>query len=439
MKRELSWARAAVVSATLLLPMLTAGSTANAKQLAYATAAQTESLPAYAVTLQTQIPQVMKANAIPGMIVLIKSAKQGDWSATFGTAEIDQMVPMSMDDYFRIGSNTKTMTSTVILQLVQEGKLRLDDPIAKYRPDVPNGQNITIAQLSEMRSGLFNFSLDQEFNETLDADPQKAWTPNELLAIGFAHPPDFAPGEQFEYSNTNIILLGVVIEQLTGMSVSDAFQKRIFEPLGLTHTYLPKNTDASLPDPHAQGYQFGTNAETIESSRLPPAQLAAALNGTLKPINYTDANPSWGWTAGAAISIPDEMATYAKALIVGGLLDAKTQQLRLQSIQPIDPSQPNGPGYGLGLIEFAPHVYGHDGGLPGYSTLMVYDPIEDITIIIGTNLYQSPVDSNNAAAEMGRLIIRTLYGVPVPGVDPAAVSSASAQPAPPPAQVPAGS
>ncbi len=438
MTRAPRMARAAVAIAALLLPIM-AGSIANAQQLAYATASQTETLPEYAATLQTQLPEAMRANAIPGMVVLIKSAEQGDWSATFGTAEIGTTVPMSMDDYFRIGSNTKTMTSTVILQLVQEGKLRLDDPISKYRPDVPNGQHITIAQLAEMRSGLFNYSLDQGFNETLDAEPQKAWTPNELLAIGFAHPPDFAPGEQFEYSNTNIILLGVVIEQLTGMSASEAFQQRIFEPLKLTHTYLPKNTDASIPDPHAQGYAFGTNAATIESSQLPPAQLAAALNGMLKPINYTDANPSWAWTAGGVISTPDELATYAKALVGGGLLDAKTQQLRLESIQPIDPSHPNGLGYGLGLVEFAPNVYGHDGGMPGYSTFMVYDPIKDIAIIIGTNLYLSPVDSDNAAVKMGRLVIGSLYGIPVPGGDPAAASAASAQPVPPPVQVPTGS
>ena len=196
MKRVPSMARAAVAIAALLLP-ITAERTANAKELANATASQTESLPAYAMTLQTQIPEAMKANAIPGMVVLIKSAQQGDWSATFGTAEIGTTVPMRMDDYFRIASNTKTMTSTVILQLVQEGKLRLDDPISKYRPDVPNGQNISIAQLSEMRSGLFNYSVDQGFNETLDADPQKAWTAEELLAIGFAHPLNFAPGDKF--------------------------------------------------------------------------------------------------------------------------------------------------------------------------------------------------------------------------------------------------
>ncbi|MBV9357646.1 MAG: beta-lactamase family protein [Chloroflexi bacterium] len=398
-----------------------------------------QSLPAYATTLQTQIPEVMKANAIPGAVVLITSPEQGDWEATFGTSEIGAALPMSTDFSFRIGSNTKTMTSTVILQLVEEGKLRLDDPISRYRPDVPNGEHITIAQLSEMRSGLYSYTFDAGFNATLDADPQKAWTPDELLAIAFTHPANFAPGEKYEYSNTNIVLLGLVIEQLTGMSARDAFQERIFGPLGLRHTSLPASTDSSLPEPHAQGYQFGTNVETIDSYAVPAPQLPAALNGTLKPINNTNANPSWAWTAGGAISTVDDLATYVKALVGGGLLDAKTQQLRLDSIQPIVPGEQSGVGYGLGIARFAPNLYGHDGQIPGFSTLMVYDPTKDNTIIIATNLAASPVDGANAATVLGKAVIPALYGIPVPGGDPAAAAAAAAagaQPVAPPAQAP---
>jgi D-alanyl-D-alanine carboxypeptidase len=331
------------------------------------------SQPAYAAMLQSEIAKVMTANAIPGVVVLIKSPSHGDWSARFGTAELGKTVPMSLDDYFRIGSNTKTMTSTVILQLVQEGKLKLDDPIGKYRSDVPNGQNITIDQLSEMRSGLYSYTFDKGFNETL---------------------------------------LGVVIEQLTGMSASDAFQKRIFDPLKLTHSSLPKNTDSSIPNSHPQGYQFGTNAATIDSYAVPAANLSAALDGTLKPINETDSSPSWAWTAGGAISTPDDLAVYVKALVGGGLLDAKTQQIRLDSVIPSDPSRPDGIGYGLGIARFAPNIYGHDGQLPGFSTFMVYDSEQDTTIIIGANLSASPVDGQNASVVLGKTVISIRYNIP---------------------------
>ena len=380
--------------------------------------------PAYATALSQQIPALMKANAIPGVIMLIRSRDQGDWTYTYGTGEIGKQVPMTMNDFFRIGSNTKTMTSTVILQLAQEGKLSLDDPISKYRPDVPNGANITLAQLSEMRSGLYSYTLDKSFNETLDADPQKAWAPDELLKIAFSHPPNFPPGEKFDYCNTNIVLLGTVIEQLTGMPASEAFRKRIFEPLGLKNTTLPAATDSSIPNPHPQGYQFGTNVDDIDSYAVPPADLPAALSGSLLPINNTNANPSWAWTAGGAISTADDLATYVKALVDGGLLDEKYQKIRLDSIKPTVAGAPAGLGYGLGLVEFAPKVYGHDGQLPGYASFMVYDPTKDNTIIIATNLSASPVDGENAAVVLGKAVIAQLYGASVvPGGDPAGAAS----------------
>ncbi|WP_092808202.1 serine hydrolase domain-containing protein [Rhodococcus globerulus] len=380
--------------------------------------------PAYAATLQPTIEKLMKDNVIPGAVVLISSPTQGDWTATFGTQVIGEDKPMSPNDYFRVGSNTKTMTSTVILQLVQEGKLSLDDPIGKYIDGVPNGDTITIAQLSDMHSGLYSYSFDPQFNATLDNDPQKAWTPEELLAIAFSHPVDFAPGEKFEYSNTNIVLLGLVIEKLTDMTAAQAFQERIYEPLGLTHTSLPAATDSSIPDPHPQGYSFGTNVSTIDTFALPEPELSAALAGTLKPNNETDANPSWTWTAGGAISTVGDLATYVKALVGGGLLNDDMQKIRLDSIQPTDPSNPSAAGYGLGIARFGPALIGHDGQIPGFMSFMAHDPNTDLTIVIATNLATVP-SGEGSALVLAKGIIPTFYGGGgVPGGDPAAVPAA---------------
>jgi D-alanyl-D-alanine carboxypeptidase len=380
--------------------------------------------PAYAGTLQRQIPRLMKANAIPGVVVLIKSPSRGNWSRAFGTAVIGEHVPMSLRDSFRIGSNTKTMTSTVILQLAQDHKLKLNDSISKFVSGVPNGQNITIAELSEMRSGLYSYSFDPGFNATLDNQPGKAWSPRELLRIAFAHPADFAPGTQYEYSNTNIVLLGLVIQKLTGMPAAQAFQRRIFAPLGMKHTFLPTRTERLIPAPHAQGYQFGTNVATINSYALPPAQLPAALSGRLKPINDTNANPSWAWTAGGAISTPADLARYVKALVGGGLLDKRMQRLRLHSIRPTVPGQHSGVGYGLGIAQFAPGIIGHDGQIPGYSSFMVYDTKTHDTIIVAANLAASPVSGQGAAVVVAKTIIATLYGGSVvPKHSPAAATA----------------
>ncbi|MFC9471691.1 serine hydrolase domain-containing protein [Nocardia sp. NPDC056952] len=401
---------------------------------ATSTSAGSQAEPAYATTLRPVITQLMKDNVIPGAVVVVKSPKQGDWTETFGTRVIGADDPMSVDDYFRIASNTKTMTSTVILQLVQEGKLALEDPIAKYWPDVPNGDEITIAQLSEMRSGLYSYTFDPQFNAMLDSDPNKVWTPEELLAIAFSHPVNFAPGEKFDYSNTNIILLGLVIEKITKMSAAENFQQRIFGPLGLKHTSLPAAADHSIPDPHPQGYAFGTNVSTIDTFALPPEQQAAALAGTLQPNNATDESPSWTWTAGAAISTVGDVATYVRALVEGDLLDEQMQRVRMDSIQPIDPAAPDVAGYGLGIVRFGLHLFGHDGQIPGYMTFMGHDPESDLTIVVATNLATVP-SGEGSALVLVKGMLPTFYGSEaVPG-SPAATNTgattAPTSPAPP--------
>ncbi|MFI7670871.1 serine hydrolase domain-containing protein [Nocardia sp. NPDC049526] len=406
---------AACVAAGLLIVTGCGTPTDTTGTSAQSTASGAE--PAYAAAIRPVITTLMKDNAIPGAVVVVKSPKQGDWAAAFGTRAIDTREPIEVDDYFRVGSNTKTMTSTVILQLAQDGKLSLDDPIDKYWPGVPNGDRITIAQLNEMRSGLYSYTFDPQFNAALDNEPQKVWTPEELLAIAFAHPVNFQPGEKFEYSNTNFILLGLVIEKLTKTTAAESFQKRIFEPLSLTHTSLPAPIDSSIPDPHPQGYAFGTNVSTIDTYALPPAEQAEAVAGTLKPGNQTNINVSWAWTAGGAISTAADMATYVKALVGGGLLDAKMQQTRLDSIQPIDPANPEQAGYGLGIVRFGTHLIGHDGQLPGFMTFMGHDPASDLTIVVATNLATVP-SGEGSALVLVKGMLPTFYGADaLPGKD----------------------
>lgn len=375
--------------------------------------------PAYAAAVQDKIAAAMKDNVIPGAIVRISWPGHGDWTGTFGTGTIGRNDPLTVVDRFRVGSVTKTMTSTVILQLVQEGKLALDDPISKFRQGVPNGDRITIAELAEMRSGLYSYTFDQKFNETLDADPGKAWTPDELLAIAFSHPPDAAPGTTFEYSNTNIVLLGTVIEQLTGQPLEKVFQDRIFTPLGMTQTSLPVRTDAGIPAPHPQGYSFGTNVSTIQTYALPADQQAQALAGTLKPNDETNANPSWAWAAGGAISTVPDLFTYVQALVGGRLLDAATQKVRLDSIQPTDAAHPASGGYGIGIAKFGPLI-GHDGQIPGFMTFAGQDPASGLTIVIATNLATVPSGEGSALTVLKAILPVFYPGLQPPG-NPAAV------------------
>lgn len=358
--------------------------------------------------LEPLVQQRMNEMAIPGAIVLVRTPEE-TWTEAFGTREIGVDEPVSTDDHFRIGSNTKTMTGTALLQLVDAGLIALDDAVAKYRPDVPNGGNITVAQLLDMRSGLKSYTVLESFNQTMDDEPARAWDPEELVAIGLGEQVSFDPGTGWEYSNTNTVLAGLIVEQITGQPLAEVFTERIFEPLGMNHTVLPTVDDASIPNPHPHGYMFGTNVSTLtpDGTILPADQQAAARAGTLRPDDYTDLNPSWGWAAGAGISTVEDLATYVEALVGGGLLRDELQHLRLDSIVAVDPSNPQSAGYGLALARFGP-MLGHDGSLPGYQSFMGHDPDTGNTLIIVATLQFGPA-GEETANQLAMTIIQEMY------------------------------
>lgn len=363
--------------------------------------------PAYAAALQPQLEKIAKDLLVTGAVVMVQTPSDGTWTMTMGTRTYRGTDPVQITDYVRIGSVTKTMTGTVVLQLADEGKLALTDPISKYVDGIPNGKNITVAQLLGMRSGLANYTTTRALNKALDEDPTRVWTPKQLLALAFASPPTAAPGKAFEYSNTNTVILGLLIEKLTGMPVSKAFQQRIFDRLGMAKSSMPAITDNQLPAPHPQGYTYGTNIETLEGNELPAALQAAAKAGTRAPLDVTEVNPSWGWTAGAGISTAGDLATYVKALVGGGLLSAKLQQQRLASVVPAYPGNPASASYGWALAKFGP-LYGHTGELPGYNTFAGYDPVRHITVVVWASLAPAP-DGQAPAVTMAKQIITDLY------------------------------
>jgi len=244
-------------------------------------------------------------------------------------------------------------------------------------------------------------------NRAMDDERSRAWTPEELVALGAAQPVQFPPGERYDYSNTNTVLLGLIATKITGKDISTLLTERIFTPLGLTHTVMPPIASAAMPDPHPHGYMYGTNVSTMSSMALPVDQQAAADAGTLAPNDYTDLNPSWAGAAGAAISTVGDLRVYAEALADGRLLDGAVQQQRLASVKPINPSQPSSPGYGLALASFGP-MLGHAGSLPGFQAFMAHDPQRHLTVVVLTNLQASPsgVDTANTIA---RHLVDILY------------------------------
>lgn len=340
------------------------------------------------VALQDTVEATAKELMLPGAMVLLHTP-QGDFVFGYGSTELGVTIPPSANTHFRAASNTKTMTAAVIVQLAQEGKLRFDDPVSKYVSGVPNGDNITIGELLKMRSGLYNFTGAPELAESLDHDPTKVWTPEELLAIAFKRPPLFAPGKEFDYCNTNYVLLGLIAEKVAGEPLARVFQNRLFGPLGMKDTLLPASTSNTIPEPYSHGYLYGSSSYALSDAPYPADLQAAAKAGTLKPNDDTEQNPSYATAAGGVISTADDLTTWMRALVGGKVLDADYQRQWIESLELQDPSDLGGPkyGYGISLITFGPNrVYFHGGEMPGYNSFMGYDPVNDVTLIVWTNL-----------------------------------------------------
>jgi D-alanyl-D-alanine carboxypeptidase len=340
------------------------------------------------VALQATVEGLAKELLLPGAMVLLHTP-QGDFVFGYGTTELGVTNPPRADTHFRAASNTKTMAAAVIVQLAQEGKLRFDDPISKYVQDVPNGDNITIGQLLKMRSGLYNYSNAPEVAESLDHDPDKVWTSEELRAIAFKRPPLFAPGAEFDYCNTNYLLLGLVAEKIEGQPLVSIFQNRLFGPLGIKNTVLPASTSNAIPEPYSHGYLYGSSSYALVDAPYPADLQAAAMAGTLKPNDDTWQNPSAYFAAGGIISTADDLATWIRALVGGKVFDADYQRQWLDSPEPEDPSKPLGQKYGYGIAQMtfgSNSLYFHGGEMPGYNSFMGYDPVNDVTLIVWTNL-----------------------------------------------------
>ncbi|MFJ7592524.1 serine hydrolase domain-containing protein [Streptomyces sp. NPDC097617] len=313
--------------------------------------------PAVARQLDDAVRKVLAEAKVPGVIVSVSAPGKGEYVRSFGVADKAKGTPMTPNLNMRIGSVTKTFTVTALLELVDDGKVGLDDPIGKYVDGVPNGDRITLRELAGMRSGLFNYSADEDFYKALTSDPDRHFTPQELLGYSFEHPVLFEPNAKFYYCNTNLILLGLVVEKVSGIPLDRFIDREVVEPAGLTHTVFP--TGAEFPNPHAQGYTNQTASGKVEES--------------------TDWDPSWAWAAGAMISDLSDLRSWAKTLATGTLLTPATQAQRLDVVDALP-----GTGYGLGIFNVQGWI-GHNGSLPGYGSLVLYLPQAQATLVVLLN------------------------------------------------------
>ena len=343
--------------------------------------------------LQGKIEKAIDAtifeNGIPGAVVGVWVPGEDAWIKATGEADIKTKREIKPADKFRIGSITKTFTATVILQLVDEGKLGLDDTVDKYVPDVPNGGDITIRDLCGMTSGLFDYTGDENFQNTLDEDPVSKWEPSELVELASSHDPLFAPGDGWEYCNTNYILLGMTIEQVTGNKLGGEIQTRIIDRLGLENTTFPDNGD--MTGEYSHGY------------------MADGESGELEDITSTF-DPSFAWAAGAMISNLDDLKTWAVAVAGGDLLSEETQRERLSWVDAEMGGLDFQYGLGIGHVE---GFVGHGGDVPGYTSAMFYNTDKDATVIVLMN--KNPNQEDTAGLRLFIDIAKTLFPGGAPG------------------------
>jgi len=401
--------RIAGLAGCVALLLSSCSSTTEPTTALSSSATTTTTAPASNSALKTIDPQAFQAVVdatakqlkVPGAMVVLRTP-QGNFNAAFGTTELGAQTSPDAITHFRIASNTKTMTAALIVLLAQDGKLKFTDPVSAYVPDVPNGENITVAELLKMRSGLYGYTADPALAAAMDADPGKAWTTREVLDIAFRHPTQFAPDASYEYSNTNYALLGLVAEKVGGRPLAQQCQERLFGPVGLTHTSLPAADDISMPAPYSHGYMYGGSFYALADDPYPADMQAAAQAGTLQPIDYTNQNSSYASAAGGAISTAEDLVTWMKALVSGKVFNADYHQQWLTSLQAEDPGAPDGQkyGYGISYQRFGPKaaMFYHGGELPGFNSFMGYDPDNDVALVIWTNLTLSPEGKTTAQA-----------------------------------------
>lgn len=310
--------------------------------------------PAHAADTQSGLRALVKQDAYPAALASVTTARGPVRNLTAGVGDIKTREPVPVDGEVRIGSNTKTFTAVVVLQLVQEGKLELDAPVERYLPRLVRGEGIdgraiTLRQLLNHTSGLPNYT-----NFLADGLlPYQHWyaEPRTLLDIALEQKALHAPGAAFAYSNTNYLVLGLIAEQVTHRPIGEQITQRVIKPLNLRRTYFPGVGEERLRGPHPHGYHH-------DDPNLPL-------------VDVSEQDPSFGWAAGQMVSTPSEINRFFVALLKGRLLSpALMREMRTTVPAPEVGAKAR---YGLGLVSTPLPCgglsWGHGGTITGYATV----------------------------------------------------------------------
>lgn len=340
---------AALASLLVLVLLAAFATTATAAPLGKSTEAK----------LESALSKAFAKTKAPGVTAGVWIGDKG-WTAVRGSTMKGKQVTPTLADHTRIGSVTKTFTGTVILQLVDEGKLKLDEPIAKWFPTAPEASKVTIRELGDMSSGINSYTADEAIVDRYLTRPQTIWKPDELIDGGLALERKFAPGKGFFYSDTNTLMLGQIAEKVTGKSIAALLRERIFQPLKLKGTSFPTTT--KIPTPFWNGY----TDQNVEGTKV---------------RDSTHWNPTFAGAAGQVISTLPDLHRWAIALGTGSLISKGAQQQRLKP-------NPYSVGEGRAYLFCLGNDHGwllHTGDIPGYNTTIGYLPKKKAVIVVMAN------------------------------------------------------
>ena len=345
--------------------------------------------PALAQALQNILDTQRADQGVAGFSAAVWTADDALWLGVSGVSTPGE--PLHTDMVFGIGSITKTWTAAAILQLSDEGHLGLDDSLGTHFPSRPNISGaITIRQLLTHTSGIYNYTMYPSLFSDVFADPTRRWAPAEILDR-FVLTPSFDAGSRWGYSNTNYIVLGMIVEALTGSTLSDVLRQRFHEPLALDRTFL-------------EGSEVSSDAWADAWSDLD-------RDGTLENIGSVPRTSlySVAWGAGALGSTAQDTARWIHALFSGDVLP---ETLRAQMTTAEPHSLSAGLGYGLGAARFVlddEELWGHAGGIPGFVSVAMYSETLDAVIVVLAN------QDNARILQVGAALFRTVRDHPSTG------------------------
>lgn len=324
--------------------------------------------------LQEKLNEFHANGKFPGATVGLALSDGTSIGLAVGLSNVESKTPMTARDLMLQGSVGKTYVAAVALQLVQEKKLGLDDPIEKYLGRekwfgrLPNARDITVRMLMNHTSGLVRYEFKEQFTKDLRANPDKVWKPEELISYILDTAPPFAAGKGWDYSDTNYIVLGMIIERITGNTYYQELGRRILAPLSLR--------------------------ETVASDRRAIPRLAQGYAGKDNPFGGADAminagrmviNPQFEWTGGGIASTTEDLARWAKLLYEGKAFEPSLLAKMLEGVPArLGPEAK----YGLGVIIRPTALgltYGHSGFFPGYITEVMYFPAARVAIAVQVN------------------------------------------------------